>query len=145
MKINWGTAILIFLIIFLALAAIFIVFSFKHNNDLMSEDYYEQGATYSNKIEISKRSTIYADSISINSNDTITVINVCKSIIQGVDSIHIYFFRPSDKKFDFQSTMVANSNLKIDNKHFVHGRYVVKLSWICNKNEYLVEKDYFVK
>ena len=50
MKLNWGNSIFLFLIIFVALGIAFIVFSFSKSNDLVTADYYQQGADYTHQI-----------------------------------------------------------------------------------------------
>ena len=51
MKINWGTAIVLFLAVFFCLMAVFVTFALRQNNDLVTDDYYEKGANYSQTIE----------------------------------------------------------------------------------------------
>jgi hypothetical protein len=144
MKLNWGTGIFIFIIIFLVLCGVFIVFSFNQNNDLVATDYYEQGAGYSKQIEINKRSAIYADSIQVVDYDSVVVAYVCKSIIQSSDSLELYFFRPSDKAHDFIAMQAITDSIKLPKTKFIHGRYKVILSWKQNNNKFMVEKDIFI-
>jgi hypothetical protein len=144
MKINWGTGILIFIIIFLILSVVFIVFSLMQNNDLVADDYYEKGAGYSSQIAINKRSAIYTDSISIAVADTSIQIEVCKQIQDSANTVEVYFFRPSDKRNDLHFELPVKSTLQLPKTNFVHGRYIVKLSWKFRSNTYLIEKEIFI-
>ena len=144
MKLSWGTGIAIFIIIFLVLCGIFIVFSFRQNNDLVTTDYYEQGAGYSKQIEINKRSAIYNDSIQFIITDSLVETSVCKSIQQATDSIELYFFRPSDKQNDVLIELPVNPIMILPKARLVRGRYIVKLSWKQNNEKYLVEKEIFI-
>lgn len=144
MKINWGTGILIFIILFLILSGVFIVFSFQHNNDLVTEDYYNQGAAYSKQIEINKRSAIYNDSVSISKKGSEVEIILSKNLAYMTDSFQIYFFRPSDKTKDYKIEMPSNLRLIVPCVQLLKGRYIIKISWHNKKEKYLLEKDLFV-
>ncbi len=146
MKLNWGYSILIFLIGFLTLSIGFIVFSFRQNNDLVTNDYYEKGADYTNQMEITNRSAVFADSIQLLNQNTNLLVRFSDSIDQMTDSIHIYFYRPSDKKLDVQFWETLRSDsLIIGKEQLAKGRYQVQFQWKYNRKSYLVEKDFFIK
>lgn len=144
MNINWGTAILIFIILFLALSAVFVIFALKQNRDLVETDYYEKGANYSQQIEINKRSAIYNDSISIENEGKYLVLkaNVSKSIT----TFDVYFFRPSDKTYDYRIQFPStNTSMLIEKSKLTRGRYIVRLSWKSGNNVYMANKEVFVE
>ena len=145
MKLNWGIGILIFIIIFITLAIIFMIFSFSHSNDLVSTDYYEQGAGYTKQIEINKRSAVYNDSIKVIDVDSLIEVNVCQTIIAVSDSIDLFFFRPSNKENDYHIILPLQAKIALLKTKFIHGRYILKASWKHNNDTYLVEKEIFVK
>ena len=64
MKFNWGTGILIFLILFLMAAAVFIGFAMRQDVNLVHEDYYEKGVDYERQMNAEARSVVYRDSVS---------------------------------------------------------------------------------
>lgn len=146
MKLNWGKAIVIFFIIFLSLAATFIVFSFRQNNDLVESDYYEKGAAYSKQIEINERSAIYIDSVQIlNSHENIDLF-FCKSISSNTSVISVFFYRPSEKKDDYTISIDPKQDeCSIEKSHLKKGRYIVKLSWVMDSMDYGLEKNVFVE
>ena len=146
MKLNWGYSILIFLMGFLALSIVFIVFSFRQNNDLVTNDYYEKGADYTNQMEITNRSSVFSDSIQLLNQNTNLLVRFSDSINQMTDSMHIYFYRPSDKKLDVQFwETIGPDSLIISKERFAKGRYKVQFQWIFDRNSYLVEKDFFIE
>ena len=141
MKFHWGNAILLFFIIFLSLCAIFIVFSLRQTNDLVTKDYYKKGANYSKQIEINKRSAIYQDSIEIINIEGMLRFDLASSIIQKADSLHIYFFRPSDKSEDLRlSFAINNLPIEINQGALIHGRYKIHLSWTMNDKLFEITK-----
>ena len=64
MKFNWGTGILIFLILFLLAAGLFIGFAMRQDVSLVHEDYYEKGADHSQQMLVEARSAPYGNDIS---------------------------------------------------------------------------------
>lgn len=146
MKLNWGQSIFLFFVIFLSLAIVFIVFSLKQNNDLVTDDYYEKGARYAQQMEINGRSAVYADSIQLMDQNSRLVARFSKSIGQMADTMNIYFFRPSDKRFDYRYMgLLISDSLSIEKSNLVKGRYKVKFQWLCHHENFLVEKEFFVE
>ncbi len=146
MRLNWGDGIFIFLMGFIALAIVFIVFSFRQNNDLVTSDYYEKGADFTHQMEITGRSAVFNDSIRILNHNNNLVARFSKSINQMTDSMHLYFYRPSDKRLDYQFWGILRSDsLIISKEHLAIGRYQVKFQWSHDHNSYLIEKDFFIE
>jgi hypothetical protein len=145
MKFNWGHGILTFIIIFLILSIAFIIFSLNQSADLVSDDYYDQGADYSKQIEINKRSFIYRDSISVKKTDTSIQVILCKSLMNTGDTLNIHFYRPSDKKADLKLRFSMTDNIIIPSKELKSGRYVVKISWKHQGEIYNIDKELFIK
>lgn len=146
MKLNWGQSIFIFLMGFITLAIVFIIFSFRQNNDLVTNDYYEKGADYTNQMEITNRSSVYNDSILLLNHNSKLVARFSKTIRQMTDSMHIYFYRPSDKKLDFQFwETLGSDSLILGKEHLAIGRYQVQFTWSYDRKSYLIEKDFFIE
>jgi hypothetical protein len=141
MKFNWGHGILIFIIIFLVLSVIFIVFSLNQNHDLVEDDYYDQGAGYSNQIEINKRSYAFRDSITVAATDSAVKVTLCQSLVNSGDTLYVYFFRPSDKKSDYKVKFPMSETAIVPVSVLKRGRYLVKLSWVHHNEVYQVEKE----
>lgn len=146
MKLNWGQSIFLFFVIFISLAVVFIVFSLRQNNDLVTENYYEKGADYTNQMEINLRSAVYNDSIQLMTQNSLLVARFSKSIDQMADTMHINFFRPSDKRFDFEfSSLLSSDSLSIDKSKLAKGRYKVQFQWFQSRVSYQVEKEFFIE
>lgn len=152
-KINWGTAIVIFFAIFLSLAATFIVFAMRQNNDLIADDYYEQGAHYSETIEIKKRSLQYFDSITVTQNNTLVFIEFAKTLVPNLDSLSIRFYCPSKKENDILFTNF-NSIKNLDTPHitsltfpikdFKKMYYSIKITWKQNNLKFEIDKEIII-
>ncbi len=146
MKFNWGHGILIFMIIFLILSTAFIIFSLKNAQDLVSDDYYNQGADYSNQIEINKRSFNYRDSITINQINSNIQLKLCNSLAGRVeDTLFVYFYSPSSKNSDCRLKFPMADSISIPSSNLKNGRYMVKMSWKTSGELYNIEKEFFLK
>jgi len=144
MKLNWGQSIFVFFVIFVSLGVVFIIFSLRQNNDLVEDDYYEQGANYTRQMEITSRSSIFNDSIQLKQEKGILVASFSESISNMADTLYIDFYRPSDKRLDYGLMVLLNADsVVIDKGQLVKGRYTVKFQWNYKQNRYLVEKEYF--
>ncbi len=143
MKFNWGTAIVVFFGIFVTLAIAFVVFSLQYSNDLVVDDYYEKGANYDYQMQIDKRSALYVDSVSVESDDTDVKLVLAHSIPAHGTQIQAWFYYPSNKKMDVLAE-VEGTELTLQKKVFAHGRYTLKLSWMMNDLPYQVTHDFFV-
>lgn len=141
MRINWGRALIIFFILFFIWVISFVLFALRQNVDLVSEDYYQKGAKYSDQIGINQRSDAYQDSILITQTNTQIKVSLCKSLALTADSAQVYFFRSSDKDKDVKLTFSnPGSPLLIEKNLLSHGRYQVFVTWRNLGQRYMVKK-----
>ena len=141
MKINWGKGLIIFFVIFFAWVFFFIFFAMRQNIDLVSDDYYQKGAKYTEQININQRSAPYQDSLQLSMEANRIKLELCKTVAVGDDSVHLYFFRSSDKTKDLRlSFKKRTAPIYMDQKLFFHGRYQVYLTWYMGKEKYTISK-----
>lgn len=141
MKINWGKGLIIFFIIFFAWVFFFIFFAMRQNIDLVSDDYYQKGAKYTEQININQRSAPYQDSLQINMEANRIKLELSTTVATGNDSVQLYFFRSSDKTKDLRLSFKKSTDpIYIEQKPFHHGRYQVFLTWYMGKEKYTISK-----
>lgn len=144
-KFNWGTGIVLFFVVFLTLAFTFIVFSFRQNNDLVTDDYYNEGADYSSQIEINKRSYAYTDSIAIYLSKTQVNIVFASETKQQTNDVKLHFYYPagenSDAYFNYET---ISDTISIDKLGLKYGRCILKMSWFMHNEEYNLEKMLYI-
>lgn len=141
MKINWGRALIIFFVLFFVWVFSFVFFALRQNVDLVSEDYYQKGAKYSDQIGINQRSDTYQDSIQITPAGTQVQVTLSKSLALVADSVQVYFFRSSDKDKDVRLNFNdPGSPLLIEKNLLSHGRYQVFVTWRNLGQRYMVKK-----
>ena len=146
MKLNWGYSIILFFVVFFTLMIGFVIFAFRQTTDLVTEDYYEKGAAYTGQMEINQRSLVFNDSILLSDQRTYLSAKFSKSITRMADTMHIYFYRPSDKKSDYTfSTVLKSDSIAIEKRNLVKGRYVVTFGWNSGAKSYEIGKEYFAQ
>ena len=145
MKLNWGNYIFIFIILFLTLCTVFIIFSLRQDNDLVTDSYYEEGAEYSTRMEIVKRSQPYYDSIKILQRHSYITIYPSVSLSDKAKELDIWFYRPSGQKSDYRLKVdIKTDSVTLDKSKLERGRYILKIGWNMDKSDYSVEKDIFI-
>lgn len=145
MKFNWGTGILIFLIIFLLACAAFIIFASRQQENLVHKDYYEKGVDYSEQMKVDARSKPYMHSIETKSTDQLFIVVINDALVTKMDSGTIHMFRPSDKTKDIKSSFIMynkgdSDQFQFDKKALLNGRYILKLTWYMEGAKYEVRQ-----
>lgn len=131
--------------LFVLLSVAFIIFSLNQSEDLVSKDYYDQGADYSKQMEVNNRSFIYKDSISVIQVNSTVDVNLCQSLASSGDSLFVFFYRPSDKKSDLKIKFPMTEHFSIPASQLKTGRYLVKISWHHLDSLYNIEKEIAIK
>jgi hypothetical protein len=141
MKINWGKALILFFGLFFVWVIGFVLFALRQNVDLVSDDYYQKGAKYSDQISINQRSGTYQDSIQISQTGNQVQVALSKSLAATADSVQVYFFRSSDKKKDIRLNLKnSGSPLLVEKSLLSHGRYQLFVTWHNHGEHYMVKK-----
>ena len=145
MKFNWGTGILIFLILFLLACGLFISFAMRQDVSLVHEDYYEKGADHSQQMLVDARSAQYKNAIGTQIKEGVLLINIEPSLAEKMDSASFHLYRPSDSKYDIQSSFDASENpLIIPQEELIAGRYILKVYWIWDRLNYEIDQTVFI-
>jgi hypothetical protein len=145
MKFTWGHGIFIFMTIFVLLAAAFIVFSLRQTEDLVTDDYYEQGADYSSQIEVNKRSAVYYDSITVEQLDKNVEVKLSPSLVNPKDTVFMHFYKAADKKSDVKLKFIMDEKIIIPASELKNGRYQLKMMWKHLDSLYNIEKEITLK
>ena len=141
MRLNWGKSLILFFVIFFAWVLYFVLFAIRQNDDLVSDDYYQKGAKYSEQIDINRRSAPYQDSIQISTTGSQIHIQLSKGMAAGDDSMKVFFFRSSDKTKDLKiGFRKKDSPFLLERNKLVHGRFIVYFTWSSLNEKYSVTK-----
>jgi hypothetical protein len=141
MKFNWGTGILIFLILFLLACAAFIIFAMRQDVNLVHKDYYEKGVDHTDKMNVDARSNQFGEKIQIEYNNEYLLVSFDQSLASKIDSGEVLMYRPSSSKQDVYFPMTFSENsLKIPKENLISGRYILKLSWYSEGLKYEIDR-----
>jgi len=141
MKFNWGTGILIFLILFLVAAGFFIAFAMRQEVNLVYEDYYEKGVDHEAQMKAEARSVVFGDSVQTFFEEDFLVLNLSHLESIKIDSGHVLLYRPSSRSLDLKIPLdVSEVFLRIPGDLLVRGRYILKLNWYSEGLKYEVDK-----
>lgn len=139
MKFNWGTGILIFLVLFLLAAGLFIAFAMRQSVSLVHEDYYERGVDHTTQMELEERSAPYREAVRAVQQNGSLQISLIDSVAVLVDSARIQLYRPSDEKMDLSYPYdPGRGALLIPGERLVAGRYILTMTWYANGLTYEV-------
>ena len=145
MKLNWGSYIFILILIFLTLCTVFIIFSLRQDIDLVTEEYYEEGADFTSEMEITERSKDYIDSIIISQEEGYLEFNIPCSL-SDIKTFDLWFYRPSDKDEDLRTTLEINdAPVLVSTDNLIKGRYILHISWELDSLDFHIEKNIFIK
>ncbi|WP_319592079.1 FixH family protein [uncultured Draconibacterium sp.] len=141
MKFNWGTGIFLFLALFLAGSAVFIVFAVRQPVNLVYKDYYEKGVDHTEQMNVNVRSKPFIRSFNVNLNNEALVINIQNELATKIDSGNMHLYRPSDYTKDIKYTILAgNSSVQFPKSELIAGRYILKFTWYTNGLRYEVDR-----
>ena len=141
MKFTWGTGIFLFLALFLAGSAVFIIFASQQQVNLVHKDYYEKGVDYSEQMRVIERSKPFAHDFDVNSTNDFFIVNIREPLAQKIDSGTVLMFRPSDKTKDISAKLTPRaSRLEFDKQTLINGRYILKFSWYTEGLKYEIDR-----
>jgi hypothetical protein len=146
MKINWGTGILLFIILFFIVIFSFIYFTTTLNINLVEEDYYPKGINYDEQWEKSRNTSLLEEKISvILTGDSVTVLYPALIKDRKVEGT-LLFYRPSDNALDVTYPVDPDSSLRqhIITDHLVTGKYILKIEWSLDEVPYYQEESIFI-
>lgn len=140
-RINWGTGILIFIVLFFVAAFSFIYFSYQQHYDLVDKGYYPKQVEYQKQIEKMKNFEELGEELSVEKKDEFVVVSFPashKNNIQG----KIHFYRPSDASMDKEITIqtLQGNKQKIPIKLLYPGKYILKIEWSYDGKEFYQER-----
>jgi len=149
MKINWGTGIVIAFAIFITFILYF-VFTVQSNseydNELVVEEYYKHDAKFGDEMaRIQDAQDLAQKPLITNTSEGITIIFPEVFIPKNIKG-KVVFYRPSNKKFDFDVPIsLSGSSLFVPAKRLVGGRWDINMEWQYEGKQYLTKEIIYIK
>ena len=143
MKINWGTGIVIFIVLFVSGMALLVFISFNQKINLVHEDYYPMEIEHQKMIDKENNTAQLRDNISFElaENSFILHFPTLGDFSQYSGTISLY--RPSDYEQDIEHKIALNDKgeQEISTKNLLEGKYVVKVDWEFGGKAYFAKKN----
>jgi len=142
MKINWGTGILIFILVFLATIISFVVFTTTQKINLVEEDYYPKELNFDEQIDKNTNTAGLDEKINFIILDSLILIDFPDFFDAKTVEGSILVYRPSDDNADllYKIDLDTNGYQFIPTKTLLKGKYILKIDWTCEKVNYFQEK-----
>ncbi len=145
-KFNWGTGILIAIIIFMAITVTTVIFLMNQKVDLVTDNYYAKEIKYQQQIDRMNRTNELGDGVAINSETNYVRIVFPKSSNEKNIKGTIQFYRPSDSAKDFTLPLILDSSYQqlVPAKILEKGYWRIKLDWTQDSLDYYKESSFVI-
>ncbi|MDM1045375.1 FixH family protein [Myroides sp. 1354] len=149
MKFNFGTGIVIAIglfMIFILQYVIRVQMDAKYDNQLVTENYYQQEVEVDSRREREMEALKLKEQVTIYSTSEGIKITFPESF--DYTKIHgkIFLYRPSNQQLDFDTLIsLSSSNLLIPNTNLVDGRWDIVVEWNYNDVSYRNVKKLTIK
>ena len=149
MKINWGTGIVIAFALFITFILYF-VFSVqsnsKYDNELVVEEYYKHDAKFGDEMARVQNAQDLAQKPSItNTSEGITIVFPTAFVPKEIKG-KVSFYRPSNKKFDFDVPIVLSGpSLNVPKDKLLGGRWQINMEWQYEGKQYLTKEVVYIE
>lgn len=141
MKINWGTGIVIAIVLFMSFI-LFLVIKMStdknYEHDLVVEKYYQKELAYQEEIDAEENLKLFSERITgkrVENGWLLTFPPEMENLnIEG----KVFLYRPSNKQLDFDFPIeLSGLNLLIPDKRLLDGRWNIILDWEYQGKSYL--------
>ncbi len=143
LKFNWGTGIVLALIVMIGGMIFLVSIALRQDYDLVESDYYQKSVDYQKHIDEVKNTEALAEKVRFEqTTDSLKLTFPSLSLVDDYSG-EIHFYSPVEEKRDETVKLKLNNQFiqAIDLKNLKSGRYTVKLNWTANKKSYYQEQE----
>lgn len=145
MKINWGTGLVIGMVLFIGFILFFVIkisTDKQYDYDLVTEEYYKKELVYQKEIDDRANSNSLPVNITGEKTDQGWMLTFPGNLDYSKITGTVFLYRPSNKKLDFQEPLKLSSNrLLIPDERLVAGRWNTIVQWSYEGKDYLYKKE----
>ncbi len=147
MKFSWGKKITVVYVLFVLFLLLAVLFSFKQDLNLVTDNYYEKELEYQKQIDKEKRAALLPEKPTMFFNNKILTFTFPKAFNYKNISGQIHLYRPSDSKKDIVLPVGVDQTNKqeIGLQSIEKGLWRVKLDWIYDNVTYYGEYNLMVE
>jgi len=141
MKINWGTGIVIAIVLFIGFIMVLITLMMSDDNldhELVTDEYYKKELVYQEEIDAEKNAQLLTENIKITKTSEGLLLIFPKDLDYSNIDGKVSLYRPSNKNLDFELPLDLSSHqLLIPNNKLVEGRWDISVDWKYEGVSYL--------
>ena len=147
MKWNWGTKLLVAMILFMGLIITMVFFSMRQTYDLVEKDYYPKALEYQDRIDKIRNADMLDEKVKVENLGDQVAFTFPSGLQPEEISGTIMFYRPSDQKLDLSFNISADTARRqlCDVAAIPRGKYVIKLDYETGGKGYYQEETVFLK
>jgi hypothetical protein len=149
MKINWGTGIVIAFALFITFILYFIIkvqVDSKYDNELVVEEYYKHDAKFGDELLRAQNANDLAQKPVITTTSEGVSIVFPEVFISKDIKGKVSFYRPSNKKFDFDVPIsLSGLSMTVPAKRLIGGRWDINMEWQYEGKQYLSKEIIYIK
>ena len=147
-KIGWGTSIVIAFALFLSFILFFVIkvqSDSKYDNDLVVEEYYKKDALYGEDyIKMQNVQDLPEKPQVTQKGDSIEIKFPAAFVPKNIQG-KVSFYRPSNKKLDFQVPIsLSKPSLLIPKLNLVGGRWDIFIDWEYQSKSYKMKETIYI-
>jgi hypothetical protein len=148
MKINWGTGIVIAFAIFISFILYFVISvqtNSKYDNELVVEEYYKHDAKFGDEMaRIQDAENLAQKPVIASTSEGVTIVFPKVFIPKNIKG-KVVFYRPSNKKFDFELPIsISSSSLSVPKDRLIGGRWNINMEWQYDGKQYLTKDTIYI-
>ncbi len=145
MKINWGTGLVIGMVLFIGFIMFFVIQIMtdkKYDYDLVTEDYYQKEMVYQKELDARENSNSLAANISGKKTAEGWMLTFPEGLEYSEISGTVSLYRPSNKKLDFELPVaLTDATFLVPNIRLVQGRWNTIVNWTYKGETYLFKEE----
>jgi len=146
MKINWGTGIVIGMVLFISFIMYFVITmlsSSEFDHDLVVEDYYKAELHYQQEIDAEENALALKEHIQLERNGSELKLKFPEHMNISEIEGSVNFYRTSNKELNFSIPFKKMEELGfiVPETQLIKGRWNIKISWLQNDKEFLFKKE----
>lgn len=145
-KWNWGTGILLSIIVFMLILVALVYVFMNQDVDLVTRDYYGKELSYQNQIDKINNTNKMRKEVDISFLNNSVQLTFPDSVYDKKASGTVYFYRPSGSKNDFYLPMaVSDKNEQVINTiKLERGLWKIKVEWGMEGKDFYSEKTILI-
>lgn len=146
-KFNWGSGIALAVTVFVIGTLSIVSYMISLDFFLVTNEHYEEGVEYQQTIDQRKRSSELKDPVVIIFDEKLEALRIVfPTEFVGKAQGDIKLYRPNNPKMDAKLPLSVNANgtQLISTSDLEKGKWILKIEWNANEENYLEEKTIII-